>query len=611
MKSHQSPVSVRTAVLAGIACAISVTAAAQVPTGTSAAAVRYELTFDAETAARRQVAVRMTFPVTGTDPVLLSFPTWTPGAYEISNFARNVLNFSATQDGRPLQWDKLDYDTWRVRPAATGSASVSFDYAAEALDNAMAWSADDFLLVNGTNVLPFFDGRPLEFAAEVVVHTDPGWLVATGMTPAGGAGTYRVTSYHDLVDMPLFIGRIDLDSAQVDGTWHRLATYPARQFTGLMRARFWDQLKAMMPPMRSVFGETPWQTYTTLIVFQASYPGASALEHQNSHVGLYNTGFIGHPAFPSITAHEIFHAWNVKRLRPADMMPYDYTRAQPTTLLWVSEGITDYYADLALVRGGVITEDEFYGTTVEKIQNVAEATVVALEDASLSTWISPRDGSSYLYYPKGSLAGVLVDVLIRDGSDNRASLDDVMRELYQTTFKRGHGFTTDEFWQAASRAAGGRPFAEFASRYVDGREPFPYRETLALAGMSFTADSTRVPRLGVTTVGDSASVRVTQVVPGGAAAQAGLRAGDRLLRVGNVQVLGEDFGAEFRARYGSARDGAPLSYIVRRGNETLTLTGQLRFDAVVSYKLSADAQASAKARRIREGILKGRTGTDE
>ena len=602
----------RLALAGSMICASAPSSAAQVSSGSSTAqsapvsGLQYELTFTPETAARRELGMRVTFTVAGAAPVLLSFPVWTPGAYEVSNFARNVLRFEAHQNGRPLRWDKLDYDTWRIRPATAGPVTVRFDYGAQTLDNAMAWSTPDFLLVNGTNVFPYPEGRPFDFPAEVVVHTSPDWRVATGMTPANRPGAYTARTYHDLVDMPLFVGRMDVDSARVEGKWHYLATYPAGELEGPARSTLWRQIEAMVPPMSAVFGETPFDTYATLIILTPEYPGGSALEHQNSHVGIYHPGFVGRPELPSITAHEIFHAWNVKRLRPAELVPYDYSRTQPTTLLWVSEGITDYYADLALVRGGIITAEEFYDATATKIQNVAETVPVALEDASLSAWIGPRDGSGYVYYPKGSLAGLLLDALIRDASDNAASLDVVLRELYQTTFKRGKGFTTEEFWQAASRAARGRSFAEFADRYVDGRDPFPYGETLALTGMRFRADSSRVPRLGINTVDDTAGVRVATVAPGGSGDAAGMRAGDILRQVGDVRVAGNEFGNEFRARYASAREGSPLTIVVRRGGETLTLTGQMRFDTVVRYRVEADPAASAKARRIREGILTGR-----
>jgi predicted metalloprotease with PDZ domain len=573
--------------------------------------VRYELTFNQETAARREVGVRMIFDVVNADPVLLSFPVWTPGAYEVSNFARNVLRFQVTQNDRPLDWDKLDYDTWRIMPAAGGTVTVRFDYTATSLDNAMAWTAEDFLLVNGTNVLPYPEGRPLDFAAELSVITEPDWRVATGMTPGGAPRAYRAASYHDLVDMPLFVGRLDVDSQVVDGRWHRLVTYPPGKLAGSRRTAFWRQIEAMVPPMSAVFGETPFDSYTTLILFRSDFPGASALEHQNSHVGIYSDFILqasafGHELLASITAHEIFHAWNVKRLRPAEMVPYEYSRPQPTTLLWVSEGITDHYADLALVRGKISSEQDFYQQITQKVRTVAEAPPVALEDASLTTWIGPQDGTGYVYYPKGSLAGLLLDILIRDGSDNRASLDAVLRDLYQATFKRGRGFTVEEFWQAASRAAGGRSFADFAERYVDGREPFPYRETLALGGLMLRVDSTRVPRLGVETREDSLGVRIARVAEGGAAAEAGVLTGDYLVRVGDVEVAGGEFGEEFRNRYASAASGAPLPVVVRRGGTERTLTARIRFETVTSETVVRDDRAAGKAARIRQGILTGR-----
>jgi predicted metalloprotease with PDZ domain len=240
------------------------------------------------------------------------------------------------------------------------------------------------------------------------------------------------------------------------------------------------------------------------------------------------------------------------------------------------------------------------------VRTVAGTPPVALEDASLTTWIGPQDGTQYVYYPKGSLAGLLVDILIRDGSDNRSSLDTVLRELYQTAFKHGRGFTTEQFWQAASRAAGGRSFTEFAERHVDGREPFPYTEVLPLAGLVARVDSSRVPRLGVSTREDSGGVQVTAVTPGSAAEDAGVAVGDYVLKVGNVEVSGGEFGDEFRVRYGSAAPNAPLPIVVRRDGATRTLTGRLRFEVVTSYTVQADERASGKALRIREGILTGR-----
>jgi predicted metalloprotease with PDZ domain len=570
--------------------------------------LRYEVTFDSASAKTRTLKVAMSFNVAGPGPVLLSIPAWTPGAYELSFFARWISGFAPEAGGRPLAWDKLDYDTWRVQPNGAKAVTVRFDYLADTLDNAMAWSRPDFVLFNGTNVLPYAEGRGLDFPATVTVKTEPGWLVATGMQSVPQqAGGYREGNYHDLVDKPFFVGHMDYDSTQVDGRWTRLASYPAGILSGQARRETLDQLGKMIPAEAKVFQETPWPHYTVMMIFDSAYGGGSALEHTNSHVGIYSPGFIGNPILASITAHEIFHAWNVKRLRPADMVPYRYDRSEPTPWLWVSEGITDYYADLAILRGGIVTPDMFLGTTGDKIAKVSEAPPTALEDASLSTWIHPTDGTEYLYYPKGSLAGFMLDIMIRDASDNRQSLDDVMRQLYRTTYKAGRGFTGADWWRAVSKAAGGKSFDDFNRRYVDGREPFPWDQVLPLAGLRMVQDTVREARLGIATAMDSAGIVVTQVQPGGAAEAAGVKSGDVLLALGDIPVTDPTFGQKFRERFGK-EDGQVLPIRVRRDTQTVTLNGKVRLVARVEGRLAPDSSASAKAVRVRQGIFTGTTG---
>ena len=569
--------------------------------------LRYEITFDSATARRNVIAVAVSFDIADKGLVLLSIPSWTPGSYEISNFARFVSDFSPRAADKPLDWDKLDYDTWRIDPAGARSVTVRFDYHAVTLDNAAAWSQADFAFVNGTNIFPYPEGRGFQFPATVTVKTQPGWLVATGMEPAGTAGTYRESNYHDLVDKPFFIGRFDVDSQQVEGHWHRLVTYPVGAMSGPARSLIWDQIEKTVPKMAAVFRETPWRTYCTLMVFTREVGGGSALEHSNSHVGIYNPGFVGNPLLASITDHEIFHAWNVKRLRPADMWPYDYSRAQPTPWLWVSEGITDYYADLALVRGGVVDSAGFLGLTDQKMQQIAEEPPTALEDASLTTWISPMDGSQYQYYPKGSLAGFLLDVLIRDASDNRRALDDVFRELYGAAYKKGRGFTGKDWWSAVSRAAGGRSFTEFSEKYIDGREPFPWADVLPRAGLRIVSDTLREPRVGIGTGQDSSGAIVVQMVqPRSVAEAAGVKVGDQLLALGDIEIMDPSFGEAFRSRFGKS-EGDSLRIKVRRGADTLTLHGTVKLSERVESRLDVDPKAGDKAARVRSGIFRGTT----
>ena len=565
--------------------------------------MHYEITADRAALQAQRLAVSTSFDVAGDGVVLLSLPAWTPGAYEISNYARWVSGFSATQDGAPLRWDKLDYDTWRIRPARAGRVTVSFDYEADTLDNAMSWTKPEFALFNGTNLFMYAEGRSLDFPSTVVIKTEPEYHVATGLASAGASRTYKAASYHELVDMPVFVGKFDLDSATIAGKTFRYATYPEGSVSGAARATAWEQLKRIVPVEVNVFGEAPWDTYTLMQIMDSTFQGYSGLEHGSSHVDIVAPQFVGSDFQPSLYAHEIFHAWNVKRLRPADLVPSQYDRPQPTSWLWVSEGITDYYADLAEIRSGVVDAAGFYALTAAKIGEIGVTVPFALEDASLNTWVHPKDGTEYSYYPKGSLAGLLLDITIRDASDNRASLDQVMRELYQTTYKRGRGFTYDDFWGTVRRAANGRSFDDFARRYVDGREPFPWAEAFRTIGLRFEHDS--VPRLGITTSGNpGGAVQVTDVAPGGAGALAGVRTGDLLLRVGDTEVNDPNFGVKFRAAYAGKPGGTPLPIVVRRGAESLTLSGRLVY-APGPPHISEDAGAPARALRLRNGILRG------
>jgi predicted metalloprotease with PDZ domain len=464
------------------------------------------------------------------------------------------------------------------------------------------------VLFNGTNLFLYPIGANLSFPATVTIHTEPGWRVATGMSAGSGPNTYTAGNYHDLVDMPFFVGQFDVDSVRTVDRWVRLATYPAGAVTGARRQTALTWIAKVIPPEAAVFHDTPWSNYTVMEIADSSYGGYSGLEHQNSHVDICAAQGLDNAFMPSLYAHEIFHSWNVKRLRPADMVPYKYDAPEPTPWLWVSEGITDYYADLAQVRGGVNGDSGFYEATASKISQVADAPVTALTDASLTTWIHPTDGTEYDYYPKGSLAGFMLDVIIRDASDNRRSLDDVMRELYETTYKRGRGFTAADWWGAVSRAAGGRSFDEFNRRYIDGRDPFPWDSILPLAGLRLTSDTARELHLGIYSAPDSSGqgiVRVMNVEPGSAAAESGVHEGDVLVSIGDIAVTDVNFGARFRARYANATPGTTVPLTVKRDASTLTLSVPLRFRTRIEGHIVPDPAASAKAMRVRNGILKG------
>jgi predicted metalloprotease with PDZ domain len=485
--------------------------------------------------------------------------------------------------------------------------SVSFEYRNDSLDNSNSWSQPDFSLLNGATLFLYPAGRPLDFASTVELRLPPSWRIATGM-PTTGRNTFSATNYHDLVDFPIVAGHFDFDSTRVSNGWLRFASYPASVESAARRAATLADLAKIIPIESAVFGETPWTTYTVMQIADSAFAAIVGLEHQNSHVDLTNVLAIGQPVLTSVYAHEIFHAWNVKRLRPVELWPYQYAHEQPTSWLWMSEGVTDYYADLALVRSGVSDSSAFFATTAGKIREIAVLPPFGLDDASLSAWIHPTDGTADAYYPKGSLAGLMLDILIRDASDNKHSLDDVMRGLYRQDYKAGKGFTGDEWWKAVQSAAGGKSFADFNARYIDGRDPYPWQTLLPLAGLQLLTDSVRVPVLGVTMSLEGDGLRVSGVAPGSTAELAGVQPGDELLSVGDIPGNAPELSEHLRAKYGNAPNASIIPITIVREGKQSSLAGPLQFTWRVNLRIAPLPGASAKAVRVRSGILHGTTG---
>lgn len=578
--------------------------AAQPPRSAAISDVHYSVTFKALQGIERSVYVSMSFTATGREPVLLSLPVWTPGDYEVTNFARNVSQFAATSRGKPLSWDKTTPSTWRIVTENGGPVTVEFHYKADSLDNAQSWAREDFLLFNGTNLFMYPEGRALDYPATVAVQTEDAWRVLTGMNQTGPRA-WSAPTYHELVDHPFFVGKFDLDSAQVAGVWMRLSSYPAGSVKPNQRTRLLGQMAKAIPTEVAVFADRPWSRYDIMQIADSSSPGMSALEHENSNVGVIGSGYMDEDFVPSVYAHEIFHSWNVKRLRPSDMFPYRYESMQPTPWLWVSEGITDYYADLALVRGGVINSTGFLNKTEAKIDHTDKTVPIALTDASLQAWIHMTDGTQDIYYDKGSLAGLALDIMIRDATNNAASLDGVMKSLYAADYKNGKGFTPAEWWGAVSRAAKGVNVKEFSDKYVDGREKYPWDQWLPKAGWRLHTDTLHQPRLGVSFQRDSAGLIIVLVEPGSMAMLAGLRPGDVVTSIDGIPVTNPAW-ENWRVKY-AQRENAPMEIKYVRDGAEKAITPAVKFATLIEPKLEADPSASDKAKRIRDGILKGTT----
>jgi len=561
----------------------------------------------------RAFHVHAEFPApAGRDTFLVSLPAWSPGSYEIMHYARYVHGFSAaTADGRPLFWDKADQDTWRIVTGGAARIVVEFQTDPDSVALELSRIGPDFAFFNGTNLFLYPEGAGFDYPADVQLDAPAGWRIATGLRPEGEPGHYRAASYHDLVDSPTFLGKFALDSVAVDGHAVRFAIYPDSALTPAVWDSVADALRRIAATQNRIMGGAPYDDYTVLLYSPAAdMEWAGGLEHRNSQLDIIAQGFfatdrrrgvLGEFTRP-LLSHEFFHLWNVKRIRPAAMWPYDYAHEQVTPLLWWSEGVTDYYGDVTLARSGLWTVEQFVASMDANAQQVeGAAEIVAVEDASIDTWIHPTwvDEAQY-YYPKGSLLGLMLDIRIREATGNRHSLDDVMRTLLADFWQRGRGFTTEDLLDRI------RPWDpgvdEFYRRYIRGREALPYDSVLPGGGIAVEWREERIPMVGVgAEKPEQGGVLVSEVTPGSFADAVGLQPGDVLLRVGDVATSNPVWPLIFRTRYAAA-EGRPIQAVYRHAGREVVRSGTVRVRIARTISLRADPRADGTARAILKGI---------
>ena len=570
--------------------------------------VRYEVSVT-----KGEFHVSADFPAGGKDTLLLSLPAWSPGNYEIQNYARFVHGFHAKNaNAQPLYWDRVDKDTWRVATGRSDRVTVEFDYSSEMIDLSVAHVAPDFAQFLGTNLFLFEEGqwsRP----AEVRFNVPAGWQVTTALKGPTGS-VYRAGDYHELADAMTFLGRYSLDSLQADGKWIRIAVWPAADYTPAVARNLRNGLSKMAPVQNKIMGEAPYDVYTVFFnVIHGPIDFGGGLEHSASQYDIMPalafadpSGTLGDFMYP-LLSHEFFHLWNVKRIRPAEMWPYDYHGEQYTPLLWWSEGVTDYYADLTNLRSGLWTPDQFLGNAVTDITQVEDTPEPwSVEDGSEATWIHELYiNSSQLYYPKGSLLGFLLDISIRDATDNAHNLDQVMRALYTRYYRQNKGFLTADLLSEL-RTAGMPEVDAFYRRYVDGRDSLPYETVFAKAGLVFHREIATNPFVGVSAnPAPNGGVVVQAVTPGSSAETAGVQPGDVLTSIGGIAVTADqDWGGPFRSRY-RGKAGQPLTITVQREGRTLTLNTTVQERTASTITLTRAPNPTPKQTRIWQGLASG------
>ena len=574
--------------------------------------IRYTLSFPAPHTHYAEVTA--TVP-TGRQPVAeLMMAVWTPGSYMVREYSRNVEAVAAAgPDGRALAVEKSDKNRWRVTTGGAQTVTVKYRVYGREMSVRTNWIEAGFALINGApTFMTLADRSPRPH--EVVITPAAKWAKSmTGLPEmAGGPHRYRAPDFDTLADSPIVIGNPAVYEFTVDGKKHYLVNEgEGGVFDGPRAAK---DLEAMVQEHRRMWGGLPYDKYLFLNLLTESGGG---LEHKNSTVLMGSRWLTRtrrtYVSWLELASHEYFHVWNVKRLRPVELGPFDYENEVHTKSLWIAEGFTDYYGDLAVHRAGLATREEFLdslSSKIEELQTTPGRTVQSVELASFDAWIKyyrPDENSlntSISYYTKGAVAAFLLDARIRKVTSGTKSLDDVMRTAYDK-YAGTKGYTADEFRMVAEQVAGTglKPFWDAA---VSGTQELDYTEALDVFGLRFRPVGAPVgggrAYLGASTRNDSGRLLVTQVRRDTPAAEAGLNVDDEILAIGDFRVRAD----RLDSRLEQYRPGDRVTLLVARREQLMRLDLTFGAEPARGWRLEVhpaaqDGQQSTRQRWLSNG----------
>lgn len=548
----------------------------------------------------------------------LALPAWIPGSYLIRDFARHVVSISAQSGGKELRLAKLDKHTWQAPPLAAGAAlSVcmrvyAFDLSVRGayLDRQRAFcnGSSVFLRVVGQEETPCrLDLAPPAGAAYAA------WQVATALQPAHAApgaaapwgfGAYQAANYAELIDHPVEMGEFSRFEFSAGGVPHAVALSGCRDCD---TARLSADLARICASQQQLFGApAPFNRYLFLI--NAVDGGYGGLEHRastalicaRSDLPYQGMGEInaGYRSFLGLASHEYFHAWNVKRMKPAAFMPYDLTRENHTELLWFFEGFTSYYDDLTLLRAGLISADDWLSISagnIDRVHSVPGRRVQSLAEASFDAWSKfyRQDENSanalVSYYTKGALFALALDLRLR-AADATASLDQLMRLLWQRFGDEKTAVDEAAIIDAAEEISGLR-LAAFFRQGVHGTADLPLARLLKPFGVRLRQQPGSVlSMLGVRIETKGDEVRLANVYSGSAAERAGLAAGDLLIALDGLRLTPAGLETALRRR----RAGDTITIHAFRRDELFSCPLTLAEIAHDSHRLEIEASANRR-----------------
>ncbi len=478
-------------------------------------------------------------------PILdLKLPVWTPGSYLVREYAKNLQDFEAFAENKPLNWRKIGKNHWQIDKIDVSELTVRYRIFANELSVRTNHLDSTHGYFNGAALffrIPGWDKQPIRVT---IVPPQPEWQVTTALPPVGEeTNTFLASDFDTLVDTPFEIGSHQLYKFEVLGKPHELAiwgqgNYQAQQMIADIQKII--QVEAQM------FRGLPYQRYVFLLhLFSQAFGG---LEHKDSCSLIYQRfGFRAqekYDRFLQLVAHEFFHLWNVKRIRPKALEVFDYDQENYTPSLWFCEGTTSYYDLLIPLRAGIYDVQSYLnnlGKEITKYETTPGRKIQPVSESSFDAWIKlyrpdANSGNSQIsYYLKGEMVSLLLDLLIRSTHNNQHSLDDVMLKMWQQFGQDEIGYTPKQLQEVIESVAG-IDLTDFFKRYIDSTDDLPFNQYLEPFGLQLVAEQQEEPYLGVRINTENGREIVKFVETGSPAQVGGIDAGDELLAIDGIKI---------------------------------------------------------------------------
>ena len=582
-----------------------------------------------------EVAIEVEFPGESR-PEALNFQMakWSPGRYAVFDFAKNVQEVSAFagKEPRPARFQKLsvpvnrvDDQTWRVQ--TLGNSSVTFNYKVFGNDLSGTFSQLDsrHANFNGGSIFMYVVNHKQD-PVSLSINPPPGWRIVNGRIEKRDQRQWHFPNWDIMIDTPTEIAPDwTQDTFTIDGKQYHVVVHAFGK-QGNKRPALVRDIEKIVRAEIAMWGPPEFGAYTFLIHFANDRHSGDGMEHLTS-TQIILPGELTDPEqydeALATAAHEFFHVWNVKRLRPIELGPWDFTRPANTRGLWIAEGITNYYGHLMMRRASLWDDARFLKKVAEQItdvDNLPGSKLMSAEESSLSAPFiddAPHAqetnlaNTSISYYPKGEIIGVVLDLLIRGKTKGKASLDDVMRRMYEefylkssnaSYYLRGRGFRNEDFERTVSDVAG-TDMSDFFRRYVRAVETPPYEEAFAQVGLKFIREPRGPVTVGISPdEGEKTRFKIASVRPNSPAAAAGLEEGDVITLFGGAKLTPANL-LRTVSRY---KPGDRVPVVLQRDGKVIRLTITMGEPLLFNYRIEENPNAMADAKAMRAAWLSGR-----